>query len=655
LRLTGRNQGPLKPTHPFSTSLLLILCLLVTASSVAQLPDIQWANKYGGSAVDIAQRIILTADGGTALAGYTSSKDGIVPTQPSRDYWDLLVVKLSSCGELQWAKSFGGTGYESAKDILQTADGGFLVLGETNSTDGDVTSGYGGTKDVWLLKLDASGNLQWQKRYGGSQMDIGNRIVTLPDGNYMLLCSTASHDGNFPGNRSASGFTDGGLIKVDPNGQVLWTRCYGGSRNDELFAGAVVGNRMYLTGYANSVDGDIPPSQKNYDVWLLCLDLTGNKMYSKIFGGSQNDVAYVMAAKQDTLTLAGYTTSTDAPVSGAHGAQDGWVFQCSTDGKLIWQNTLGGSEADYIYDIYPMANGSFLLAGATSSPDGTIAGYKESSDFWVSMVDRDGKLTWTRNYGGEAAENCFSVAVNESLQEYYLAGYTESGDDDFNASWPQQTDIGLIKLKMPLLQNKDSIVCDPAQFVSYTDTLQDACGYDSLIVTYHGVRNDSLFTASNRADTIFVGDVYNMPEIQKGMYWIPAAGLSCDHCAVVQASPTETTVYTAVLPLDQCEIRDQFTLVVLKDASVFVPNAFTPNGDGKNDRFGPLGKVPGKYDLRVFNRFGEMVFQSNNIEQRWDGTKRGQPEPSGSFSYVLEYLDIYQVKQTKKGNLLLIR
>ncbi|HQD10429.1 MAG TPA: hypothetical protein PLQ65_12240, partial [Flavihumibacter sp.] len=111
----------MKPTHPFSTSLLLILCLLVTASSVAQLPDIQWANKYGGSAVDIAQRIILTADGGTALAGYTSSKDGIVPTQPSRDYWDLLVVKLSSCGELQWAKSFGGTGYESAKDILQTA------------------------------------------------------------------------------------------------------------------------------------------------------------------------------------------------------------------------------------------------------------------------------------------------------------------------------------------------------------------------------------------------------------------------------------------------------------------------------------------------------------------------------------------------------
>ncbi|MFT4024646.1 MAG: hypothetical protein QM664_12780, partial [Flavihumibacter sp.] len=332
----------MKPNPPVSTGLLLILCLLATAPAVAQLPDIQWARKYSGSAVDIAHRIIITANGGTALAGYTSSKDGIVPAKAPRDYWDLLVIRLSSCGEVQWAKSFGGTGYESAKDIVETADGGFLVLGETNSTDGDVAAGYGGSKDVWLLKLGADGSLQWQKRYGGSQMDIGNRIVPLPDGNYLLLCSTASNDGNFPGNRSASGFTDGGLIKIDPNGQVLWTRCYGGSRNEELFDGAVVGNRLYVTGYANSVDGDIPPAQKNYDVWLLCLDLSGNKIYSKIYGGSQNDVAYVMSAKKDTLTLAGYTTSTDGPVSGAHGAQDGWVFQCTTSGNMIWQATLGG-------------------------------------------------------------------------------------------------------------------------------------------------------------------------------------------------------------------------------------------------------------------------------------------------------------------------
>lgn len=645
----------MKPT--LKNSLLLILCFFVTASSsVAQLPDIQWARTYGGSAVDIAQRVIVTADGGTVLAGYTSSKDGIVPARPSRDYWDLLVVKLSSCGEIQWSKSFGGTGYESAKDIVQTDDGGFLVLGETNSTDGDVTSGYGGTKDVWLLRLSADGSLQWQKRYGGSQMDIGNRIVSLPDGNYMLLCSTASNDGNFPGNRSAPGFTDGGLIKIDPNGHVLWTRCYGGSRNDELFDGAVVGNRLYLAGYANSTDGDIPPSQKNYDAWLLCLDLTGNKIYSKIYGGSQNDVAYVMSAKQDTLTLAGYTTSTDGPVTGAHGAQDGWVFQCTTAGELIWQATLGGSEADYIYDIYPMANGSFLLGGASSSEDGQIAGNKGDSDFWIAVVDSRGQLTWTKNYGGNGADNCFSMAVNEPLQEYYLAGYTESSyRGDFATVPAQGGDAALIKLKIPLLQDKDSIVCDPAGFVSYTDTLHDACGYDSLIVTYHGIKTDSLFTATNRRDTVFAGDTYTLPAIQQGMYWLPAPGLVCDHCDVPQARPSETTVYTAVLPLDQCEIRDQFTLVVMKDATVFVPNAFTPNGDGRNDRFGPLGKVPGKYDLRIYNRFGELVFQSNDMERKWDGTKRGQPVPSGSFSYVLEYYDINQVKQFKKGMLLLIR
>lgn len=589
------------------------------------------------------------------MAGYTTSKDGDVGMHPQRDYWDLWVVKLSTCGEIQWQKSFGGTGYESAKDLLQTDDGGLLILGETNSTDGDVIAGYGSTKDIWLLKLDAGGQLLWQKRFGGSQMDIGNRIVPTPDGNFILLCSTASSDGNFPGNRSAPGFTDGALVKVDPNGHVIWTRCYGGSRNDELFDGAVVGNRMYFTGYANSIDGDIPPSQKNYDVWLLCLDLNGNKIYSKIYGGSQNDVAYVMSAKKDTLTLAGYTTSSDGDVSIAHGAQDGWILQVSIEGKLLWQQTLGGAEADYIYAIHPMSNGTYLLGGVSASDDGQVSGNRGLSDMWVTSFSGDGQLQWMTNYGGEAAENCRSLAVNEAQQEYYLAGDTESGRGDFSADRAVKTDMALIKCKIPLQEDKDSIVCNPAAFVQYTDTLKDACGYDSLAVTYHGVRNDSLFAAGNRVDTIFAGDTYLLPQVQSGMYWLPSPGLSCDHCTQAQVTPAETNTYTAVLPLDQCEIRDEFTVVVMKDAAVHIPNAFSPNGDGKNDRFGPLGKVPGKYDLRVFNRFGELVFQSTDMEKKWDGTKRGKPEPSGTFSYVLEFYDISQVRQIRKGNLLLIR
>jgi hypothetical protein len=152
------------------------LCIFLYAGVFAQtsLPPKQWAYHYGGSDVDVAFVIKFTADGGTIVAGYTDSKDGDIDPHSPREYWDLWVAKLDKCGVIQWQQSFGGTGYESARDIVQTSDGGYMVLGETNSTDGGVIAGYGGTKDFWLLRLDATGTLVWQKRYGGSGLDIGS-------------------------------------------------------------------------------------------------------------------------------------------------------------------------------------------------------------------------------------------------------------------------------------------------------------------------------------------------------------------------------------------------------------------------------------------------------------------------------------------------
>ena len=105
--------------------LLLSLCISVPA--FAQLPPAQWARQYGGNNVDIPFSIKYTADGGTIIAGYTDSKDGDVSPQPNREYWDLWVVKLDRCGNIQWERSFGGSNYESARDVVQTTDGGYIV------------------------------------------------------------------------------------------------------------------------------------------------------------------------------------------------------------------------------------------------------------------------------------------------------------------------------------------------------------------------------------------------------------------------------------------------------------------------------------------------------------------------------------------------
>jgi len=632
-----------------------LLCTGIAAQS--PVPPAQWAYHYGGSSVDIPFVIKFTGDGGTIVAGYTDSKDGDIDPHTPREYWDLWVVKLDKCGTIQWEKSFGGTGYESARDIVQTADGGYMVLGETNSTDGGVIAGFGGTRDIWLLKLGATGNLIWQKRYGGTGLDIGNHIEITGDGGFLIAASTSSNDGNIHGNHGTGGYTDGALIKITAAGALQWSKCYGGSKNEELFDFEIINGKIYLAGFTNSVDGDIPPDQKNYDVWLLALDANGNKIFSKIYGGSQNDVAYSMTNGADgTLTLAGYTTSNDGDVSGAKGSQDYWVTNIDQNGKLNWQKVLGGTEADYANTIITDEDSSYIIGGISYSDDGDITNALGEGDYWTVKLDSKGKLVWRHNWGGGSSDHLRYMIHDPVMNEYYLAGDSESGDGDFDDS-KGETDFAIIKLKIPELLSKDSAVCSINGYIPVQDTLRDACGYDSVIVIYTPVLVNGPFADRPKADTIFVGQTITLHSNGNGtITWSSHASLSCNDCPDPVASPTTTTVYTATNSLPNgCQVSDKFTVVVLTDAVVMTPNAFTPNGDGLNDYFGPIGKVPDGFRLQIFNRNGEMVFNGSSISQRWDGVYQGVRQPASVFIYMIEYKDLQNRPHQQKGTLTLIR
>jgi gliding motility-associated-like protein len=644
------------------STFIVISLLLLHHSAVVQaqpVPPDQWKRKYGGSGVDIPFAIKFTSDGGTIAAGYTDSKDGNVTSSSPREYWDLWIMKADACGVLQWQFSLGGSGYESARDVAQTADGGYIILGETNSTDGDVVSGYGGTKDIWLIKIGANGNVQWQKRYGGTGLDIGNQIKIDSNGDYLIIASTTSNDGDINGNHGTGGFTDAVYMKISATGALQWSRCFGGTQNDELFAFEIVNGKTFLAGYSNSTDGDIPPSQKNYDVWLLALDGNGNKVFSKVYGGTQNDVCYSIAKGiNGSVTLAGYTTSNDGDVSGAKGGQDYWVVNIDETGNRNWQKVLGGTDADYANTVATDSDSGYIVGGISYSNDGDVDDAKGEGDFWAVKLSATGTVVWKKNWGGGGNDHLRSLIIKPGgLKEYYLSGDSDSNNDDFSDGGYGDADFAVVKLKEPAVQTKDSTVCSVAGFIPVTDTLADQCGYDSVFVTYTPVPIKSPLDQLKKRDTIFAGQTIALPSIANGnITWNAHSSLSCTHCINPVAKPSVTTVYTAVntSPLG-CSISDYFTVVVLNDAVVLTPNAFTPNNDGLNDWFGPLGKVPGSYSMEIYNRFGEIVYKSTGMKNKWDGTYKGSLQPPGTYIYFIRYVDMLQQNKQQKGSFLLIR
>ncbi len=189
-------------------------------------PRIQWQKSLGGTAADNANAVRQTSDGGYVVAGTTSSNNG--DASGNHGLQDVWLVKLGSSGAVQWQKALGGTGDDRGYDVRQTADGGYIVAGYTGSNNGDV-SGYHGSRDGWLAKLDNTGTIQWQKCLGGSGYDELYSVVQTSDGGYVVTGYTGSTNGGVSGNH---GTYDGWVVKLGNTGTIQWQKCIGGTVAD---------------------------------------------------------------------------------------------------------------------------------------------------------------------------------------------------------------------------------------------------------------------------------------------------------------------------------------------------------------------------------------------------------------------------------------
>jgi len=371
-------------------SIILCLFLLGSFSSVVFASSVMWSQTFGNVEPAMPYSLVETSDGGYAIAG------GQHALGVSYDYW---LVKTDENGSMQWSQSYGGNSIEQAYTLVETVDGGYALCGYTES--------FGmGSRDFWLVKADANGNMLWNRTYGGPEWDSAYSLVETPDEGYILAGWTKSF---------GAGEYDCWLIKIDVNGNMEWNQTYGGAGNDVAWSLVKLSEGGYAIAGTNESFGT-----KGFDCWLIKTDYSGNMQWNQTYGGTGIDYAYSLVETFDGgYALAGMTESFGA------GKADVWLIKTDVHGNMQWNQTFGRVEPDEANSLIQTFDGGYALAGYTTSGDETLEPF-HVEDFWLMKTDESGKLEWNQTYGDAWDERAQSL-IETSDRGYALAGYSLSG------------------------------------------------------------------------------------------------------------------------------------------------------------------------------------------------------------------------------------
>jgi len=348
-----------------------------------------WARFYGGYSHDQAYSIQQTGDGAFIVAGSTKNISG-------SSWNDIWVLKLGTTGDVEWQRVYGGENHDVAYSIQQTADGGYIVAGFISFV-------FRGETDVWVLKLDSSGDIEWQRAYSGSNSDTAKSIQQTNEGGYIVAGYTESF---------GTGESDVLILKLSSSGDVEWQRTYGGSDGERVESIKQTNDGGYIAAGSTNANGS-----GLSDILILKLDSRGDIEWQKTYGESSGDGAYsIQQATDGGYIVAGYTYSFGA------GERDFWVLKLSPDGNVEWQRSYGGANNDTAHSIQKTTDGGYIAAGYTYSFG---AG---RDDFWVLKFDQVGNVEWEHTYGGSNWDRAFSIQ-QISGGEYLVSGYTWSYGD----------------------------------------------------------------------------------------------------------------------------------------------------------------------------------------------------------------------------------
>ncbi len=407
-------------------------------------PVIEWERSFGGSSDDNGYSVKQTNDGNFIVTGNTYSNNGYVSNNNGGA--DGWIIKLDVGGTIIWEHTIGGSSNDDIYFVEETIDGGYIVCGMSKSNNGDLLNNNG-LSDSWVVKLNSNGQIIWSKNYGGSANDYALSVVETQDGDYVFAGFTESVNGDVSEN---NGLADFWIVKINSFGNIVWEKSYGGSNNEYAYSIKQTNEGGYIVaGMSQSNNGDVSGNYGSFDSWIVKLNSNGELVWEQNFGGSNGDWAYSIEQTSDNgYIFSGYTGSDDGDVAGDvvsnNGNQNAWVVKLSQSGELIWEHSFGGSYTDWSNNIQQVPDGGYVLAGLSDSNDGDVSGNNGLWDFWIVKVNVNGELIWDKNLGGSSNERAYSIDC--TIDGGYVAvGYSESSNGDLSTNNGSR-DFWIVKL-----------------------------------------------------------------------------------------------------------------------------------------------------------------------------------------------------------------
>lgn len=383
---------------------LILLFGTISSSTVksADRPKVEWEKTFGGDDKESAYQIIQTDDGGYLVIGDTESYGA-----GKEDFW---ILKLSAKGSVEWNKTFGEEGYEVPDYAIQTIDGGYAVVGHT-------TSYSDGLKDGWIVKIDSDGDLEWDKHYGGANNEVFHFIDQTKNGDYIVLGYTSSF-----GDQDNMWY-----LKLDKNGEIDQNKTFGREFDGFNDATKTKDDGYVLTGWYKKEGDD------TYNSYLIKIDISGEVEWTKIYSDSSDYLATSVIQTSDN----GYAIA--GRVKSSENDEDSFMLMKTDDsGKKKWTRSLGGDKTDKAWDLIQTDDGDYVIVGMTYSFDAD-----PYTDLLLIKTDSSGQEIWNQTFGGEKGDCGYSIIETDD-GNLMTAGRTRYNSDCY-----------ILKFKDDSIDNED--------------------------------------------------------------------------------------------------------------------------------------------------------------------------------------------------------